>query len=173
MAKRNQVEETEVDNEAEVSDYGDILDTVWDDIPEDKLLPTGSWLLGGRNASYVGPKVNDDGSKTNGKVLFFYVPKEPVEGVDLSEIEDLGPDYDVTENQVVYTSWIEFNRDWDKVRKHLALHGLTDGTQSIRAALKAFKGTEVIAHVDVRTYKNRNNETVTENAATNFRAVEA
>lgn len=171
MAKRNQ----EVETETEVADYGDILDTVWDDIPEDKLLPTGSWLLKGRNAAYVAPSEKSDGSVINGKVLFFYTPKSPQEGVDAGELEDLGPEYDVTENQVTYTIWVEFNRDWDKVRKHLALHGVTVEGQPIKKSLKDFKGTEVVAHVDVGTFDRKSNgliEKVTQNVATDFRAVE-
>lgn len=152
----------------DAADYGDILDKVWGDIPEPSTLPNGSWLLKGRNASYVAPK--DD--TQNGKVLFFYTPQEPTDDVDAEELAALGEDYDITENQITYTIWIEFGKDWDKVRQHLAKHGVEDSTVSIRDSLKAFKGTQVVAQVGTRTYTDRNGETQVENTASSFTAVE-
>lgn len=167
MAKRKELDD---ENEDEVNDYGDIIDMAWDDLPEDKLLPTGTWLLGGRNAAYVKGQQGK-----NSKVLFFYVAKEPNKGIDPTEYELFIEDYDMNESQVVYTIWIEFNRDWRKVQRHLAIHGITDTTMSLKKSLKAFRGTEVMAHVEPRTYDVTRNgvvESVTENSATNFSPVE-
>lgn len=171
MAKRKaEVEEFAGENEA--ADYGDILDRTFEDLPEDKLLPGGSWLLKGRSAGYSAPR--EEGK--NGKVLFFYIPQAPMEGVDTAELEALGPDYDVSENQIVFTIWIEFNRDWRKVENHLRVHGTYDPTKSIKENFKAFRGSEVVAHLDTRTYERKapdgTKESVTENSASNFRSVE-
>lgn len=149
-----------------VESYDDILDRTWDEMPETKVLPDGDWLLKGRNAAFVAPK--GDG---NAKVLFFYTPEQAMEDVDPSALEALGEDYDLKDNQIVFTIWIENNRDWQAVRRHLAKHGV-DPTLTIREQFKKFRGTETIARVGLRTFTNAAGESVPENTASDFREVE-
>lgn len=153
----------------DVQDYNDILNTAWDEIPEAKLLPGGTWLLRGKNASFQPPK--EEGQ--NGKVLFFYIPVDPIE-VDQEALQELGEDYDVSENQIVYTIWIEGMRDWAKVRDHLAKHGIDDGSQTLADSLKkSFRGTQIVGHVGVRTFTPKGGgETRIENTVDNFAAVD-
>lgn len=153
---------------SEVNDYNDLLNASWDEIPEQKLTPNGSWLLRGKNASFVAPK-----GDANGRVLFVYSPKDPIE-VDSDAIAELEAEgYDVGDNQLFYTVWIERNSDWDKVRKHLAKHGIDDSSQTIAQSLKAFRNTQVVGHVGVRTFTRKGStETTIENTVDNFAAVE-
>lgn len=153
----------------EVNDYNDLLNTAWDEIPEIKLLPTGSYLLKGKNASFQAPKQEGQ----NAKVLFFYIPVDAIE-VDAEALAELGDDYDISENQVVYTIWIENSGDWNKVREHLAKHGIEDGSQSIGDSLKkSFRGTQVVGHIDIDTYTPKGGgETRIQNKVDNFAAVE-
>lgn len=160
MARTTDTEDT--------GDYGDILNRSWNEIPEPQTLPNGSWVLKGRNASYVAAR--EEGK--NSKVLFFYTPTEPTDDVDREALAELGDGYDISQNQIAYTIWIEFAKDWDKVRKHLAKHGVDVDSMTIDQSLKAFKNTIVVANLEQRSYTNNAGETVLENSPSNFAAVE-
>lgn len=151
-----------------MADYADILSRGWDEIPEVRALPCGSWLLRGKNASYQPPK-SESGSPS---VLFVHAPVEPMENVDDAELNDLGKDYDYATNKVFSRFWIETGADWDVVRRFLKAHGIDLTGKSIEDGLKAFKGAEVIANLDKRTYENSAGELVEENTAKNFTPVE-
>lgn len=148
------------------ANYDEILDRSWDEIPEVQTLPNGLYGLKGRNAAYSAPKTEGQ----NGKVLFFYKVKEPIE-VDADALAALGEDYNVQENEVVYTIWIEGMKSWDEVRDHLALHGVdTADFPNIRETLKkGFKGTEVAATLSTNVYTDpKTKVTKISNVAANF-----
>lgn len=147
--------------------YEDILNMNWDNIPEPKLLPVGSWLLRGRNVAVFQPK--EEGQSI--RVAFFYEAKEPMEDVNQTELEALGADYSYSENDIVKQFFINRNKDWDNVRKHLALHGVDVNGQSIAASFKAFKGAEVVAFLTTKTFTGGDGQTRTENDPTGFAQV--
>lgn len=148
-------------------DYNEILDRSWDELPPVQLAPDGSYLLRGRNAAYI------PGKDTSDKVLFSYNVKAPLEDVDPDELAELG-DYDITQNRVTYTMWVEDGADWDAVRKHMALHGMDlSDYKSIRESIKAFRGFEIIAYLTANSYVVKSTgETKTENKPSKFAAVE-
>lgn len=133
--------------------YSEILDRSWDDIPEPSLLPEGSWLLRGKNATYIPKK-----DTLNARVLFFYVPKEPMSDVDQEALDALGDDFDYAEgsDDIVKTFWIEKNAQWKDVKDHLALHGVEVKGRSQQETLKAFKGTEVVSFLVQKTVNTKN-----------------
>lgn len=147
-------------------DYEGLLAKSWEDAPKDKVLPVGSWLLRGRNASAH----EGDGGDDADRIIFFYQVKEPMSDVDAAALSELGG-YDVTMKQVTKTFWLNTPRDWDDVRAHLKLHGI-EPTGSVPETLKKFKGTEVIAYLDTKTFQNRAGETITDNNPISFAKVE-
>ena len=149
-----------------MADYEAILNKSWDEIPPVKVLPTGSWLLRGQNATYQEGKGDNSPS-----VLFVYKAKEPMEDVSTDDMDALGPEYDVSANRIFVRFFISDNADWDKVRKHLAKHGV-DVHTSISDSLKAFKGTEVVAYLGTRTYTDNAGEEQEDNTASSFTPVE-
>jgi hypothetical protein len=148
-------------------DYVDILNKSWDDIPEPKMVPVGSFRLKGVNAKYMEAK---DGDK-NDALLFVYAPMEPQADVDPEELEELG-DYDISQNRVFARFWLETANDWDGVRRHLAKHGIESGGRTIKETLAAFKGSEVIAYLDHRTFVNSVGETQIESDPKQFAPVD-
>jgi hypothetical protein len=150
-----------------MSDYQDILNRSWGEMPESKNLPVGFWLLRAQNAVF-----KPGGENMNDRVLFFYTAVEPSDDVDEDAIAELGPDYDYTENDIVHTFWVEKARDWRNVEDHLALHGIDDKELTVAASLKAVKGTSVMGYLDVRTFEDRAGNMRTENNITAFKEVE-
>ncbi len=150
--------------------YDDILDKSFDELQDDKVLPLGDWLLRLRNAAFIPPR--EEGM--SGRVLFFYRPVEPMDDVDVDEIEAMGEDYDFSENQIVFQVWIEGNRSWRDVLRHLKKHAGVDFTVgSIREVLKkGVQGSEITAELGERTYENSFGDLVNENTAMNFRPVD-
>jgi len=148
-------------------DLGNILDRSWDDMPEVQLLPNGTYTLAVRNIAYMAPK--DAGQ--NGKVVAFFIPKTPLSDVDEDKLAGLGADYDITENEVTATFWIERNRDWQPVKDLLKALGVDTDGQTFKESFKAARKKEVNGYVDTRSYTGRNG-TVTSNVATAFQAVE-
>lgn len=148
--------------------YEALLNKSWKELADYKLVPSGSWLLRGRNAVYMARKEEDEGSD---KVLFFYQAKEAMDDVDAEEIAALG-DYDISKNDVTVQFWASKPKDWQRIQEHLKLHGIDVDSLGPVEALKAFSGTEVIGFVDTRTYKNNAGQMVTDNTVTQFAPVE-
>lgn len=166
MASRSKKQNAETEQN---EDLGNILDRTWEDFPEEQTLPDGTYKLVGRNAAYMPPR--EEGK--NGKVVFFFIPKEPVEGgVDEDALASLGDDYDITENEVTTTIWIERNRDWRQVESVLKTLGVdTDGT-TLKEQFKKVKGKEVLAYVKTQSYDRNDGSKVISNVATQFQATE-
>jgi len=149
--------------------YGDIANLAWEDIPEPKLVPTGTWKLEGRNAVYLPKKEGDAESKA--KVLFFYNAYEAMGDVRDEDLDALG-DYNLENSDLSAMFYIERETDWDKVKKHLALHGV-EPKGSIPETLKKFKHTKVLGFVDQQTYKSRQTgKMVTGNTLSEFAALD-
>lgn len=132
-------------------DYTDILKQSWDEIPEAKALPVGSYLLKARNASYQASKDADK----NPVVLFVYAPKEAMDDVDADALSALGENYEIADNRIFKRFYIETNADWDQVRKHIVKHGVDLTGKTIEEGLKAVAGTEVIAWLDQSVYTDK------------------
>lgn len=132
--------------------YEALLNRGWDEIPQPKTLPVGSWLLKARNAAYIAGDVDQGKSP---RVVFFYTPKEPMNDVDSAELSALGNDYDLASNQITKTFFIESNRNWDDVRNFLNLHGVETKGKTQIESLKAFKGTEIVSYLGVKTFTDK------------------
>jgi hypothetical protein len=152
----------------QTQEYDAILSRSWDEIPESQTLPDGSYLLRGRNAAYVGGKGDN-----SPKVLFFFSVKEAMDDVDSEALAALGDDYDLSDNQIVATFWIEGNRSWNDVKEFLKKAGVETKGKSQQQSLKDFKGAEIISFLKARTYTNSIGEVKVENYPTQFAAVEA
>lgn len=151
-----------------MSDYADILSQSWDEIPEAKTLPQGSYLLRARSASYQ-PAKDVDKSPA---VLFVYSAKEAMEDVDADEIAKLGDNYDIGANKIFSRFFVADKSDWDNVRKHIAKHGVDLKGLTIEESLKAVKGREVIAFLGQRSFTTNAGEAKEENVPSNFTPVE-
>lgn len=150
-----------------VDDYDDILNRSWEDIPVEKTLPSGDYLLAARNAAYMAPK--EEGK--SGKVVFFLTPKEPIAGeVDEDALAELGDDYDLGINEVSYTVWIESMRSWGDVRQVLAKFGIEGG--NIRQSLKDVRGRQIVGTVGSRTFTTAAGELKEQNVVTSFKALD-
>lgn len=153
-----------------MSDYADILQQSWDNIPEAKALPIGTYLLKARNATFQPPKADDK----KPVVLFVYQPKEAMDDVSTADLEALGDNYDISDNRVFVRFFIETNADWDRVRKHIVKHGVEVKGKSIEEGLKAVQGSEVLAYLDQSTFTDKNTgEVRTQNDAKEFAPLEA
>lgn len=160
MARKNR---DEVD---QTEDLGNILDKTWDDFPEEQTLPDGTYLLSVRNIAYMAPR--EEGQ--NGKVVAFFIPKEAKEDVDVDALTALGEGYDITENEVSTTIWIERNRDWAQVRSLLNALGVEVEGKTLKEQFKAARKSEVVGYVTTRSYTRGDGSTVVQNVANQFQA---
>ena len=135
-------------------EYKDILNKSWDEVQEQKVLPVGSYLLVGRNATLQEPRGNSD----NPTITFVHQPKEAMDDVDEAEFAELGDEYDITENRVFTKFWIETSADLDKARKFLNKCGVDTEGKDIVASLKDFKGTENIGYLSHRAFETKEGE---------------
>lgn len=146
--------------------YEDILKKAYGQIQKVRPLPTGTWRLKCRNASF------QKGDSENGKnpaFMFVYVPVSPADDVDEGQLAELGATYDVAENRVFFKVWYETGRDLNTFFDHVAKHGVkvTDG-MTIEDAMKAVKGKEIMSYLGLRTFKTKAGDTVTDNDAETF-----
>lgn len=152
-----------------MSDYEAILNASFNEIPEVKTLPDGSWKLKARSAKFMPPK--EEGN--NPLVLFVYSAVEPMDDVNQEDLTALGDDYDYSGNSIFTRFYVESKADWDKVRKHIEKHGVDVTTdEPVNEVLKGVKGTEVIAYLKSRSFTNSAGQPSEENTATNFAPVE-
>lgn len=148
--------------------YEDILNQSWGDVPEPKTLPNGSWRLKGKSAQFRAPK-----GQVPATAMFIYQAVEPMDDVDEDALRALGENYDYATKPIFFTIWLETGADFDAVRKHLAKHGVDVSTNAgIKESLKAFRGKEIVALLDKRTFVNAAGEEKDENTASQFTPVE-
>lgn len=150
-----------------MSDYADIANLSWDEIQETKPVPEGSYLLRGSNAVF-------QPSKEEGKspaVMFVHSVKEPMDDVSVSELEELGADYDLTENKTFTKVFIEDGSSWMKVKSILEKHGIkTSG--KVLDDLKKVKGAEVIGHLKKDRFVRADGSPGENNKVTEWAAVD-
>jgi hypothetical protein len=150
-----------------MSDYLDIAQTSWDEIPEVQTLPNGTYRLKARSASFKEPK--EEGK--NGSVLIVYTPTMAMDDVDEDQLAELakdGNEYDLANNTIFHRIWIERPTDWKTVQKHIAKHGVDLKNKSLQEGLEALKGSEVLAYLSSRTFTDGAGETKEENVASQF-----
>lgn len=149
------------------NDYDEILNRTWDEIPDEKVLPDGWYVLTAKNANFQKPK--GDG---NAKILIFYTVADALGeddgGPRQDALEALGADYDMTENEIVQTIWVSGNKDWRAAKRHLALLGVTTEGKSLMDGLKEVKGNPIAARLEYRTYQNKAGITVEQNDPKEF-----
>lgn len=170
MAKKNTVTEADMDDDSGAAAAGldALMDTNYDNLPEVmETIPTGTWKLRARNAAYK--EANGD---QNAKVLIFMIPSEPLSDVDPEALEAAGDSYDFTNNQIVWTKYVENLRDLKQVLQVVKAFGVELDGLSPREAIKKVKNHDIIASVGTRSYKGRNGQT-TENTVSSFASVEA
>jgi hypothetical protein len=148
-------------------DYEDILNRSWDDIPEPKVVPVGTWRLKGENATWINAKAADQ----NDRILFVYSLMEPLSDVDEDDLTALG-DYDYTQNRVFAAFFMETAKDYDAVRKHMRKHGIDCTGRSMKDTLGAIKGTEVLAYLDTKTFTNSVGDVENDNDPKQFAPVD-
>lgn len=148
----------------QMTNYADILNTSWDNIPTPKILPAGSWRVRCKSASQQAPK--GDG---NASILFVYEPVEPMDDVDDNAIEALGPNYDYSIAPIFVRFWLGGAAELNRVRDHIAKHGIDLTGMTVGETLKALQGTEVVGMMAERAYTNKaTGETSIENVLTSF-----
>lgn len=147
--------------------YSDIASLSWDNIPQPKTLPTGSWKLRARNATFLPAKSAD----SNPRVVIFFTPIEPMDDVDESRLSELGDGYDFAANQIVHNVFIEGPRDWANVRSLLEKMDVqVEGP--VQETLKKVRGKEVIAYLGTRTFTDSTGEPREENTAAQFAKID-
>lgn len=151
-----------------MSDYADIANLSWDNIQEPKVLPVGSYLLRLSNAVFQPSKDADK----NPVVMFVHVPKEAMADVDASALEDLGAEYDISENKIFTRIFIEDGSSWAKVRALLEKHDVTV-SGSVVESLKKAKGAEVIGYLDQQRFQRKDGSAGESNVVTEFAKVDA
>lgn len=146
------------------ADFDDIMNASWDELPDVKPLPKGSYLLKGQAGKY-----KEAGEDTSASVLIIYKVREAMSDVDSAELDDLGPNYDIKANKVFHRFWVEDAGDWEQVKSHLRLLGIPIQGK-ITETLKQVRGKEVVAFLEQRSFIDRNGQNRTEMNATSFAA---
>lgn len=149
--------------------YEDILKRQYGNIQKTKTLPTGSWELVCRNATF---QIPDEDSSKNPSFLIAYAPVRAMDDVDEEALSALGDNYDVGENRVFTRMWYETGRDLEAFFAHVEKHGVdVTPEMTVEEALKALKGKKIVAYLGKRTYQNKMKQMVTDNEAESFTAV--
>ncbi|HEY6018912.1 MAG TPA: hypothetical protein VIY48_03185 [Candidatus Paceibacterota bacterium] len=164
MAKRT-TSVMDDDQEVSANALDALMETDYANLPEViDTIPSGTWKLAARNAAW-----KDKTETQSAKALVFYIPSEPLSDVDPETLSQLG-DYDFTNNQIVFTKYVENLRDIKALMQFIALHGVDLEGLSPKAALKKLRGKEIIASVGSRSYQGQFG-TVNENTVSNFAKV--
>lgn len=163
MARKANIDDDEVASSAGLDA---LMDTDWENMPEVlDTIPTGTWKLRAKNGAY-----KDATENQSAKFLIFYIPAKPLDDVDPEALAAVGADYDFTNNQIVFTRYVENLRDVKGVMSLIALHGVDLEGLTPKQAIKKVAGKEVIASVGTRSYEGRFGH-VTENTVANFARV--
>lgn len=158
---------------SEDTNYADILEQSWDNIPETQVLPTGSWKLKVNSITF-----KPESDNASARVLVVLKAVEPMDDVNeeaLLKLEQNGNKYDYSQNRIFVTLWISDGADWQNVRKFLLKLGedVVAG-KTIPDSFKAARNKEIVGYLDQRTYTSKaTGDEVTENTASGFAPVAA
>lgn len=133
--------------------YAEVLNRAWDDIPQPKNLPDGSWLLRLKNVGFF---AGDKEKETYDRVTFFVEPREAMDDVRPEDITALGEDYDLSNSDFPVQVTIFRDRDWQKVLKILGFFNVKpEKGESQIDTFKRATGAEAIGYVTTRRYQNK------------------
>lgn len=150
------------------SNYTDIAKT-WGNVPKEQILPDGSYKLRFLKASYIEAKQEDKSDRVN----FSIQPREPLDDVPQDALDDLGEDYDVTQNRIYMSFFLERGADYARVADVLHKLGIdTPETEDIKDTLKRVNKQEANGFVTSRTYTRNDGSPQTENSVTAVEAIE-
>lgn len=160
---------------SDMDDYDKLLQGSWDDIPEDVKLPTGDWLVEGKNIAIFKPR--EAGKQL--RVAAFLTAIEPVD-VDESRLGELPEDFDPSDSEIAYQWFVGKRSDWRRVKAGLeAVFGLeltgeivTEDGKINPEVNRAFKGQRAVAHVTKELVENREGKMEPRNNVTRVSAYE-
>lgn len=152
-------------------DYAALTQAGWDEVPEEKLLPSGHWTLANAGVHYWAPK---EEGKT-GQLAFFYKAKSPDGDVSPKDLKALG-DYDYTQNDIRSRPFFfGNNKDKRTVLAHIKKHaGFSlpssqpilveeEGVLKVNPELrKALAGLEIVGKMGVDSYQGRDSNIVSD-----------
>ena len=147
-----------------MSDYENILSKGWDNIPQPKQLPEGSYLLVSRGASIQAP--TKEGGNPN--ILFVHSVKEAMDDVDDGDLKKLGDGYDFSLNRIFTRVWLETAADYSGARAMLKKHGVDTSGDDYKEAFKDLRGKEIVAFLTPHSFVNNAGDEVQDNRASNF-----
>lgn len=154
--------------QAQELSYEAILNKGWSEIPEPKFLPDGSYRFRITGGKAHQPKTPEG----NTRVVIGFEPQEPMEDVDDVAFDALGKDYDLSQNVIWYTVWLQKAQDFAKLRNVMEKAGLNmgdyNGPEGFKQSLDALKGREIVAHVINGFDKQANGEMAPANKITSF-----
>jgi hypothetical protein len=150
--------------------YADILDQVWDDLPEEVKIPAGPYRLRCTNA---GSKAKDVENNKPARAWFVYSIVEAGRGhEDIAKFNAI-PKIDVEGLEIMVSFNLKKKFDIDRLNKHILAHGVKPQKGQTRADLiKAVKSTEVMAFCRPDEYTNGQGELVETTRAEDFFAAE-
>lgn len=151
-----------------MSDYAEIANLSWDNIQEPKPLPVGTYLLKLRNVTFQPSK--EEGKSA--RVMFVHAPKEPMSDVKTDELEELGAEYDITENKIFTTVFIEDGSSWAKVKGILNKHTGVEVGGDVLESFKKAKNSEVLGYLVTKQFERKDKTVGTNNEVTEFAPVD-
>lgn len=160
---------------SQMQDYDSILQEGWAELPEDPLLPDGSYRFKCLGAPKVMPPRSADQSAT---VMFPLVAIEAMDDVDDAALDALRADnIDIGDITVFHKIWLKKPSDWRRMEALIEKLGVNpldypkeNGGKA--ASLKACKGQEVIGYVTTRVFTDKQSgEPRQENDIKSFTAV--
>ena len=143
--------------------YEAILARGWGEIPKPQFLPDGSYRFRCTGGKAHAPKTPDGSTR----VVLGFEPQEAMEDVDSVALAALGDNYDISENVIWVTVWLQKATDYAKLRNIMEKCGLNlddyQGKDGFDNSLKAMKGMECHGYVITGTEKSPSGEMVPAN----------
>lgn len=138
--------------------YGSILNRQWEDVQDEKTLPTGTFRLKCRSAAFK--EARAEGQKDY--FQFIHQVETATDDVDISQLEELGDGYDLHINRVFTKVFYETDADMRVVKAILAAHGI-EPKGSIPETLKAMKNREAMGFLAVDHFTDNAGQARTKN----------
>lgn len=138
--------------------YGSILNRQWEDVQEEKTLPLGTFALKCRGASFK--EAREEGQKDY--FQFIHQVESPSDDVDLSQLEELGANYDLHINRIFTKVWYETDADMRTVKAILKAHGV-EPKGSIQETLAAMKNRTAMGYLGIENFTDNAGQARTKN----------
>lgn len=132
--------------------YEEILQTGWNELPDEKYLPDGSFRLKVVSGKVIPPRNENESAVA----MFALEPQEAMSDVSDDALAALGEDFDLADHTLFHKIWLKKASDWHRLQSLIEKMGVDPKAyQTKEESLKACKNAQIVGYVVTKVFTDK------------------